>query len=358
MMTRRGRILARLRRLTAGVLCAALAGCQGEATGDNANATEDIHPIQKTAEVGPVRMTVTADRNRITIAERLKLSIEVFAPEGIDVELGEPGDRLNEFRICDFANRPNEPAEGGRRWTRSYDLDIFLSGEYSIPAMEARFVDRREEAPDRPGEGLREGSIRTEPFSIEVTSLLEGEFDPTAFRDIKGPVVLPTESSRRWVTWVVAGVVAVAAAVLVVTWWRRRRARPEQVIPIDPSEWAFDQLRALIDEQLVEQGQVHEFYFRLSHIVRMYIELRFGLMAPERTTEEFLVEARRSDVLPSEHKASLGDFLGACDRVKFALYEPVATEIETAFDSARDFIQQTAARRDRGRIEQAREVAA
>ena len=78
--------------------------------------------------------------------------------------------------------------------------------------------------------------------------------------------------------------------------------------------------------------------------MRVYIELRFGLMAPERTTEEFLEEVRRSRSLETRHKALLDDFLSSCDLVKFARYSPTTTEIEDAFNAARDFIQETAPR--------------
>ncbi len=339
--------------MLAACLCVVLAGC-GESTPDiSANGENEVHPIVKTADLGPVKMTVTADKNRITIAERIGLTIEVFAEDGVDVEIADPGDQLNEFQIRDFTSHPAEPVEGGRRWTQTYDLDIFLSGEYSIPEIEARFIDHREEDSGQPvGPAVepvdrlesrshtREGTIRTEPFTIEVTSLLEGEFDPTQFRDIKGPVELPTDARHRWLVW---GVGAAAVVTVAVIWiiLRRRKAGPEKRIVVVPHEWAFDQLRLLVDERLVEQGQIHEFYFRLSHIVRVYIELRFGLMAPERTTEEFLVEVHRSDTLRTDHQALLGDFLRSCDMVKFAKYDPTAAEIELAFDSARDFIEQT-----------------
>jgi len=343
-----------LKMMSVACLCILLVGCGEGTTDSNANGEDAVKPIVKTAERGPVKMTVTADRNRITIADRLNLTIEVFAQDGVDIDMGEPGDKLNEFQIRGFTNSPAEPVEGGRRWTRTYDLDIFLSGEYSIPEIEARFIDHRKGDLDQPVRSTsqpadqledrphtREGTIRTESFTIEVTSLLEGEFDPTQFRDIKGPVELPVAAGRRWIVWVAAAAVTVAVMVLLVVLWRRRRARPEQEIVVVPHEWAFDQLRLLIDEKLVEQGEIHEFYFRLSHIVRVYIELRFGLMAPERTTEEFLIEVHRSEALRADHKNLLGDFLKSCDRVKFAKYEPTTSEIELVFDSARDFINQT-----------------
>ncbi len=344
------------------------AGCTGANTSQANAPTTAPAGIEKTTERGPVKMTVRTDKSEITIAERLELSIEVTAPQGVEVEMPSFGMQLNEFQIRDFRDEPARAVDGGLQWRQTYDLDIFLSGEYSIPAITATFVDRRnaEAAPDKPTAtadesptdaghsdeppapqaqpadppGTIRGEIASDPFTIKVTSLLAGDFDPTKFRDLKAPVALPPEPVRLRAWWFVPGA-AVVVGLGLGAWFMLRRRRIALARAIPPHEWAFDQLRLLIDEKLVELGQIHEFYFRLSLIVREYIERRFGLMAPERTTEEFLVEMRRSPVLSDEHKRLLGEFLTACDMVKFACYTPQAKEIEQAFDAARDFVEQT-----------------
>jgi hypothetical protein len=75
--------------------------------------------------------------------------------------------------------------------------------------------------------------------------------------------------------------------------------------------------------------------------VRQYIERRFSLMAPERTTDEFLAEVRNDPSLSGPHKELLSSFLQAADMVKFARYEPEQREIDQALSAARDFIEQT-----------------
>ena len=68
------------------------------------------------------------------------------------------------------------------------------------------------------------------------------------------------------------------------------------------------------------------FYFRLSAIMRYYIEERFGLRAPERTTEEFLAEISNADVFNTGQRNYLKSFLKASDIVKFAKHEPQLQE--------------------------------
>jgi hypothetical protein len=337
--------------LRAGVAVALVfvAGCEDQ--GQTDKASSEAKPVTHTAERGPVSLTVTCDKDEITIAERLGLTVAVEAADGVDVTLPQFGEQLSEFQIRGFEDRSAVPIDGKRRWEQHYDLDIFLSGDYTIPAITVDFVDHRQSDRDPSAKPIR-GELSTEPIPVKVTSLLAGQFDPTKFRDIKGPVPLPAAQTWVWLWWAGGGLLVVAAVVGVV-WLVKRRRRPGRVPAIPPHEWAFDQLRALIDAQLVEQGQVQEFYYRLSEIVRVYIELRFGLMAPERTTEEFLVEAHASRALSAEHKRRLADFLQACDLVKFARYAPATEEVEQAFGAARDFIDQTAVPAERERLEAA-----
>jgi len=331
---------ARFRRLVLpATLCAVwCAGGCGQPTG--APEKKDASAgIVKTAEKGPVTMTVSVDHGEITIADRLHLTVEVVAKDGVDVTMPSFGEDLDAFAIRDFRDSNAEKVPGGRRWVQNYDLDLFVSGTYPVPPMTATFVDRRKG--DQDGEAI-ETSITTEGFDVTVASLMEGDFDPTQIRDIKAPASLPLERTWVWLWWTLGVVASVVGVIMLVVWLVRRSRRPTPVVVIPAHEWAFDALQQLISDQLVEQGMVHEFYFRLSMIVREYIERRFHLMASEWTTEEFLVHVQRSEVLAVEYRDMLGGFLEACDRVKFALYEPTTGEIEGAFNAARDFVAQTA----------------
>ena len=106
-------------------------------------------------------------------------------------------------------------------------------------------------------------------------------------------------------------------------------------------EVAYARLQALIAEDLVGAGRIKEFYQRINAILRHYIEDRFHLRAPERTTEEFLAELRETNHLNEQHKASLGQFLEHCDLVKFAKHQPGEAEIQRTFDLVKQFIETT-----------------
>jgi hypothetical protein len=126
-------------------------------------------------------------------------------------------------------------------------------------------------------------------------------------------------------------------------WLYLRRKRVQKLVRIfkPAHELAYERLRALVKEDLVSAGRIKEFYERISDILRHYIEHRFSLRAPERTTEEFLVELANTDVRSASDKERLGEFLQHCDLVKFARHEPTTEQIQKTFDLVKDFIEKT-----------------
>ncbi|HTH49478.1 MAG TPA: hypothetical protein VMB21_18325 [Candidatus Limnocylindria bacterium] len=161
---------------------------------------------------------------------------------------------------------------------------------------------------------------------------------PTALRDIKGPIEIPTV-----LMWLIRiGFVLVLAGLLWLGWWlwQKRRPKEETAAIVPPDQRARERLAqalALIDEP-------ERFCTTVSEITRTYLEERFGLRAPDQTTEEFLAELPRSIVLDVRHKEFLADFLTRCDLVKFARFEPTRPELEQLHASALNLVEETVPR--------------
>jgi len=286
--------------------------------------------IHKEFQRGPVTVVMDVNRSEITTAERLNLTVDVTAEEDYEVRLPEPGDKLDQFGIVDCQTSQPELVGGNKtRIRRSYTLEPFLSGEYVIPPLKIGFVKK--------GESPHE--METGELRIQVNSLLPGKVTELQVKDIAPPVGLP---GGKWSwPWAVAVVALVAAAVLA---WRRlhRGEKEAQQAAIAPDELALRELDKLVAEDLVARGEIKLFYQRVSDILRRYIENRFGLRAPEQTTEEFLADLRESRRLSEKYHPLLETFLVHCDMVKFAEYQPEAVEVGRTLDSCRTFIVHTA----------------
>jgi hypothetical protein len=116
---------------------------------------------------------------------------------------------------------------------------------------------------------------------------------------------------------------------------RLRRRRPRT-----PAELAL----AALDEARARSG--HEapdrYAWALSEALRQYIESRFALRAPTRTTEEFLHDLATPDSALATHRDELGDFLAHCDRVKFGAFGLTESQIDALHQRGRQFVLTTA----------------
>lgn len=144
----------------------------------------------------------------------------------------------------------------------------------------------------------------------------------TELLDIAGPVAIPWD----WRAWLVLGLVTLALAVL--AWWAGRRFhRPPTPVPAAPPLPAHVRALNELEAALQDLPEPERFCTRVSAVLRRYIEERFGVNAPDRTTEEFLAELRAGDgPLSAEQQELLADFLTRCDLVKFAPGYPATEE--------------------------------
>ncbi len=311
-------------------LCLAAAGFV--ACGDNGGdaAAPESYEIDESYTRGPVRFRVALDRREITIADRLTMLLETRARDGYIVELPRFGEKLHEFGIVDYETPPPELESDGTVVTRRiYRLEPFLSGEYRIPPMTVSF---REEG-DTLFHALESDTIR-----VRVGSILPDDQAGLEIRDITGPVDYPA-SYKKALIIAAACIAAAAAAVFIVMRLRKRRER--EAPPPMAHEVAFERLELLLARGWIEDKRYREFIEEISDILRHYIEDRFGLHAPERTTEEFLAEAESGPGIPADRRDMIGTFLMYCDLVKFAAYEPSADDVKRTFETCRDFIDAT-----------------
>ncbi len=308
------------------------AGCKRDAESAKAETAFEVDNIY---ERGPVTVHVRLDQTEINIAQTVLLQFEATVRPDYKIEMPKVDEVLQDFGLVRW-DAPGERLDENNDvvTTYEYQLEPFLSGRYEIPAFTFTFHDVNE--PDVRHE------LTSEPIPVEVASLLGEDREELVIEDIEGVVPMPRRATTWW-AWLLigAGVTLVAAGGLAWFFLRRNGKRQIERIFRSAHEIAYARLRVLVAENLIEAGQVKEFYERISAILRHYIEDRFALHAPERTTEEFLDELRRTDVLGAMDREVLSEFLVHCDLVKFAKHDPTTEQIQRTFDLVKDFIERT-----------------
>lgn len=152
---------------------------------------------------------------------------------------------------------------------------------------------------------------------------------------------------RRAVVWPWLVIGTWVLLVLCGWWWsvrRRIRVTPD-AIELAPHTKALRALARLRTAPRDTTAQVEAFYVQVSDVLRQYLEERFGLCAPERTTEEFLRDLETGDRLAREHRHELERFLSQCDLVKFAAHVPNENDHLVTFLIAETFVERTRADR-------------
>ncbi len=291
-------------------------------------------PITRTAKNGPLSVTVTADRDRTAGGEPIKLTVRVEAEKGVTVQVPLIESELGHFEVTDTTQ--TEPPCGAfndcAEW--EYKLVCVMPGVGTIPALPFVFEDPREKADG--STAVYRGQLLVESIEIMVDASLA---------DVKGAirVTLPFESRLLW--WIV-GTVGFVALVALIARMVVKKGRPSiEARPVPPPEpahlWALRELDRLEAEKLVERGLVQDYYYRVNGLLRGYIERRFGLMAGEQTSEEFVRELQSAEILDDDQKSTLQRFVGACDPVKYAKQIPTYDETTWVGQCAREFVVQT-----------------
>lgn len=279
----------------------------------------------------PITITNQVSQTTMNIGDKIRYTITVDAIPELQVEFPQFGDNIGGFTIKDFSEAEPKKHKGRIIYQQWYTLDTYTTGSYTITAPVVFYTDV---------DG-RKLEIEGEEITVEVKSVLpEGE-EPQDLKDITDPVELPVNNTPLLVG-IVVGILVIAGGVAAFLWLRRRKKSQEEIVRKPPHIIAYEQLETLIASGLIKEGRIEEYYVLLSDTIRTYLESRFGLRAPEMTTEEFLAAAAKDSNLKGEHKKLLSRFLTHCDLVKFARYGPDVEEMKSAYESAKQFVHESA----------------
>jgi hypothetical protein len=285
---------------------------------------------EETKEYPQDRLTVehSIDQETIMVGDQVELILTATFPTNGVLELPEPGHEKDVVLLKrDWTDIPRE--DGLRQSESRYTLTSFRLGEHVVSTGAITCVVG--------GETL---STNFPAITLNVVSSLD-DSSGSRIADIKSPHKLPARVPE-WV-WVVLGASILAFLIGLITSkvWKNR----ETILPKAPTEpphvKAFRALEELRGKGLLEKDECNPFYTELSMILRAYLEGRFRLNAPDETTEEIVEEMSRSAELNGTQRNILQDFMRQADMVKFAKGHPDRGTMEAAFETTREFVDET-----------------
>jgi predicted small lipoprotein YifL len=274
-----------------------------------------------------VTIEITTSTLEAETGEPIELMVTIKAPPDAGARLEMPKDgRLGDFDVLswELADSGDDALEIAER--RRIVVSTFESGSVRLPGLETSYGTR--------------SSVVTEPVAFEIRSLVEGEFDPADFSDIRGPVdALGLDDQTFWSPGMIttaAAITAFAVLAIALVIGRRRRARPRI-----PHEWALAELARIENEGMNGEKDATIRYERIESVLRWYVAFKFGIDAPDRTSNE-LVEAVVDDIsINDDARAMLERIVRGGDRVKFAGGIASPGDCKDALISTREFVRET-----------------
>ena len=239
----------------------------------------------------------------LSIGDRFKLELR----DGEDLRSVAVPDTMENFKVLQWklmkeAQHPD--------WIEMTIVPL-LPGSQSFPSLEVFPAN------------LVTPSMHTDRFRLNIVAVRDQA--DTLLVDLKPlekyPLQLPW-----WLYWALAGLALLVIALIYFVKPKaapaekpQKQEAPQPVIPDPAWKEALKKLDELIAEELMLRGEQKQHHFRLSEILRQFLQRKYRFAAMEMSTSEIQWVSSRIYV---EAAPEVIGFLKYCDRVKFAKYLP------------------------------------
>ncbi len=274
--------------------------------------------VLATAGKDGVELTLESETTTVDPARSLFLTVRLTVPRGREVALPDLRERVVGFSLAeDFAREPERRNDGSTVRSAEWRL---------LPEPCAELYKIR-------------------PFAVGDFIVPAVTFDPPPAREpVTGAMECDAKKDFPPLSWKLVGFAALAlvgiVAVLFALFWLIRLVfRKVKEHRMSPIERAWVELDRLLRKGLPGRGRYKDFYVELTMVVRRYIQRKYGIRAPQLTTEEFFARMRTEGGRMSDGGGQLRKFLESADLVKFAGVEATPDMADEATASARNYLE-------------------
>ena len=261
------------------------------------------------------RVTTTVDSTKIKIGAQLNLTLKTSVDTLSSVVFPE-GQTFGALEVLE--SYPTDTVKEKDRYvlTKRYGFTQFDSGRFMIPSLPV-LINKKPFLTD---------SISVEVMAVKVDTLKQKMFDIKGISEVESP-------AGNWWKWVLGILLLAGIGVLIFFLAKKyKRKKDEEIVYATPIEKASSMLKNLEKKELLEKGEVKNYYSELTDIARTYIEEEIQVPAMESTTSEVIVGLRNAVLrkkmkLSQETVENLEKVLRQADLVKFAKSKPLDFEI-------------------------------
>ncbi len=278
-----------------------------------------------------VAVTATVDSQSVSIGDWIRYSVNVKYPTSTPIGFPSFKDTIGGFEIVQQDSLLKTELNGEIELKKNFILSKYDAGNFYIQPFEVQYKDST-------------GTIHSalsNPIPVEIRGV---EVDTSlSIKDVKPQLSVPISAEE---IALYAGIVLALGGIgYGVYYFIQQKKKKAGLIVVEkpslpPHVLALIQLEELEAKRLWQSGEIKAFYSEATEIVRRYFELRYGFIALEMTSGEVMEQLEKFK-LEKNNYSSINQFLSNADLVKFAKYQPVASENEQVLGQARLIIEQT-----------------
>ncbi|MFN8287230.1 MAG: hypothetical protein U0V74_10775 [Chitinophagales bacterium] len=278
-----------------------------------------------------ISATFVSDSTSVEIGEHVPVKFNLRFSGGIQPQLPQWRDTIGELEIVKTGKLDTFDNGKSTVLSQNYILTAFDSGEYHTGVKTVYY---------KTASG-RLDSVLSNDLMLEVSTVAVDTAKP--IKQIKAPLQQPYTWDEFLYYYIAGGILlALIIALIFYLRWRNRRPAPEErPKPKEPAHiWARAELKKLEEEKLWQKDETKRYYTRLTEILRLYIEFRYGYYAMESTTAEIEAQIQTYHVKRIAQEKLLA-ILNQADLVKFAKLLPPPDENIKNMERAYAFVELT-----------------
>lgn len=296
---------------------------------------------------GDVTVTAQVDSMMLWIGEQTGITVEVTCDPGQNIEFPQYGDTIMRgLEIIPPVTTDTTYINNNRRMTvsRKYIVTSFDSAQYYIPSIDV-LVDGQ--------------PYRSDAVALLFQTVTMSDEDANQLFGPKEIMKVPMTFSEIW-PMLLALAIAIVLYFLIsylISVFRDnkpiiRRIKLEPKVPAHIR--AISEIEKLRADNSAHGSDPKEYYTKLTDIVRLYINERFGFNATEMTSSEIMEHLREKN--DAGELTELANLFETSDFVKFAKFFPQLGENDRNLIGAMDFIQNTKVEQSAEELEPKEEV--
>ena len=260
-------------------------------------------------------LTATLDRKSAPVGGIVTLTLQFSPPKGSHIKSPPEIRGLNDLNVVDQKTGPG---------LIKIMLLVDKLGTWRTGPLELIFRNK---------DGTTK-TLKADTLSLEVMSNLGDKPEQARLKPIRK--IIPIGS--RWpvyLPWAGGSIVALLIIFFLIRWLKNRGKRAGIIYGDPPHVLAKKEIEDLEASGLFQKGDIKGFYFRLTGIMRRYLEAIREFPAAEFTTEEIAASIHKKEDL------DLLSLLRDSDKIKFADTIPSPARKEEGVKTALSYIEKT-----------------